>query len=25
MVQIKVTPEILEEIANRANNTRIAL
>ncbi|MEW9182201.1 WXG100 family type VII secretion target [Bacillus mycoides] len=25
MVQIKVTPEMLEEVANRANNTRIAL
>ncbi|MGN4822468.1 WXG100 family type VII secretion target, partial [Bacillus cereus group sp. MYBK139-2] len=25
MVQIKVTPEMLEEIANRASNTRIAL
>lgn len=25
MVQIKVTPEILEEVANRANNTRNAL
>ncbi|WP_141551960.1 WXG100 family type VII secretion target, partial [Bacillus thuringiensis] len=25
MVQIKVTPEMLEEVANRASNTRIAL
>lgn len=25
MVQIKVTPEMLEEVANRANNTRNAL
>ncbi len=25
MVQIKVTPEMLEEVANRARNTRIAL
>ena len=25
MVQIKVTPEMLEEVANRVNNTRIAL
>ncbi|AJH63842.1 WXG100 family type VII secretion target [Bacillus cereus] len=25
MVQIKVTPEMLEEVANHANNTRIAL
>ncbi len=25
MVQIKVIPEMLEEVANRASNTRIAL
>jgi len=25
MVQIKITPEMLEDVANRANNTRIAL